>query len=172
MASVQGGKSGQPTAVKMALADKVSGMTAALAVVSALHASRARGVGQYIRVPMLEAMMAFAANDSIYGYTFLPEAEFKGQAPKNTSLDPFKTSDGWVTIAPFTDAQYERLCAAMGHPEWWSGVSDRGERVRGVLRGCAKLFQERTTARMAADPGAGRRSFGSGAQLRDVVRGR
>jgi len=41
----------------MALADKVSGMTAALAVVSALHAARARGVGQYIKVPMLEAMM-------------------------------------------------------------------------------------------------------------------
>ena len=67
MAYVQGLKAGQPTAVKMALADKVSGMTAALAVVSALHAARARGVGQYIKVPMLEAMMAFTANDSIYG---------------------------------------------------------------------------------------------------------
>jgi len=44
MAYVQGLKAGQPTAVKMALADKVSGMTAALAVVSALHAARARGV--------------------------------------------------------------------------------------------------------------------------------
>ena len=78
MANVQGGKSGQPTAVKMALADKVSGMTAALGIVSALHAARVRGVGQYIRVPMLEAMMNFAANDSIYGYTFLPEARFQG----------------------------------------------------------------------------------------------
>ncbi|MGC1678008.1 MAG: CoA transferase, partial [Candidatus Binataceae bacterium] len=42
MEHVQGGKSGQPTAVKMALADKVSGMTAALSVVAALHAARAR----------------------------------------------------------------------------------------------------------------------------------
>src|SRR5208337_1134618 len=47
----QGLKAGQPTAVKMALADKVSGITAALSVVSALHAARARGVGQYIKVP-------------------------------------------------------------------------------------------------------------------------
>src|SRR6202795_1219382 len=61
VAQVQGGKSGQPSVVKMALADKVSGMTAALSVVSALHAARTRGVGQYIRVPMLEAMMEFAA---------------------------------------------------------------------------------------------------------------
>jgi crotonobetainyl-CoA:carnitine CoA-transferase CaiB-like acyl-CoA transferase len=146
MAFVQGGKSGQPTAVKMALADKVSGMTAALSIVSALHAARVRGVGQYIRVPMLEAMMAFAANDSIYGYTLLPEEEFKGQAPKSTTLDPFKTSDGWLTIAPFTDAQYERLCGALGHPEWWTDVADRSERLRGIMRGCARLFPERTTA--------------------------
>ena len=140
IANVQGGKSGQPSAVKMALADKVSGMTAALGIVSALHAARVRGVGQYIRVPMLEAMMNFAANDTIYGYTFLPEADFKGQAPKSTTLDPFRTKDGWLTIAPFTDAQFERMCIGLGHPEWWTGVADRTERLRGIMRGCAKLF--------------------------------
>ncbi|HYA34446.1 MAG TPA: CoA transferase [Candidatus Binataceae bacterium] len=146
MGFVQGAKTGQPTAVKMALADKVSGMTAALAIVSALHAARARGVGQYIRVPMLEAMMAFSANDTIYGYTFLPEDEFKGQAPKSTTLDPFKTADGYITIAPFTDAQYERMCAAMGHPEWWTSTPDRTERLRGIMRGLAKVFPEKPSA--------------------------
>jgi crotonobetainyl-CoA:carnitine CoA-transferase CaiB-like acyl-CoA transferase len=145
MAFVQGGKSGQPTAVKMALADKVSGMTAALAIVSALHAARSRGAGQYIRVPMIEAMMAFAANDTIYGYTFLPEEEYKHQAPKSTTLDPFRTGDGWLTIAPFTDAQYQRMCEAVGHPEWWNDVPDRIERLRGIMRGVAKLFPERPT---------------------------
>jgi crotonobetainyl-CoA:carnitine CoA-transferase CaiB-like acyl-CoA transferase len=146
MAAVQGGRDGKPTAVRMALADKVSGMTAALSIVSALHAARARGVGQYIRIPMIEAMMAFAANDTIYGYTFLPEEQYKHQAPKTTTLDPFKTADGWITIAPFTDAQYERMCAAVGHPEWWTSVPDRAERLRGILRGLARLFQERPSA--------------------------
>src|SRR5580658_2325451 len=150
MAFVQGGKSGQPTAVKMALADKISGMTAALSIVSALHAARARGVGQYIRVPMLEAMMAFAANDTMYGYTFQPDADYKGQAPRSTTLDPFKTKDGWLTIAPFTDAQYERMCAAVGHPEWWTAAEDRTERLRGIMRGAAKLFPEKTTAEWLA----------------------
>jgi crotonobetainyl-CoA:carnitine CoA-transferase CaiB-like acyl-CoA transferase len=146
MAMVQALKSGQPVAVRMALADKVSGMTAALSIVSALHAARTRGVGQYIRVPMLEAMMAFAGNDTIYGYTFLPEAEYKHLAPRSTTLDPFKTRDGWLTIAPFTDAQYERLCAAVGHAEWWTAISDRLERLRAIMRGLAQLFPERTTA--------------------------
>ncbi len=146
MAFLQAGKTGQPTAVRMALADKVSGMTAALSIVSALHAARSRGVGQYIRIPMLEAMMAFAANDTIYGYTFLPEEQYKHLAPRSTTLDPFKTKDGWLTIAPFTDAQYERLCTGVGHPEWWTEIPDRLERLRAIMRGLAKLFQERTTA--------------------------
>lgn len=149
MAYVQGLKAGVPVAVKMALADKVSGMTAALSVVSALHAARARGVGQYIKVPMLEAMMAFTANDSIYGYTLLPEDEFKHLAPKSTTLDPFKTKDGWLTIAPFTDAQSKRLAEAVGHPEWWPETADRdarAERGRNLMRSLAKLFQEKTTA--------------------------
>ena len=146
IAQVQAGKSGQPAVVRMALADKVTAMTAALSVVSALHAARTRGVGQYIRVPMLEAMIAFGANDTIYGYTFVGEDELKSQAPRNTSLDPFKTRDGWLTIAPFTDGQYERLCAAVGHPEWWTAAPDRIERARGVMRGLAKVFPERNTA--------------------------
>jgi crotonobetainyl-CoA:carnitine CoA-transferase CaiB-like acyl-CoA transferase len=82
----------------------------------------------------------------MYGYTFVPEDEYKAQAPKNTSLDPFRTKDGWLTIAPFTDAQFERLCTAVGHPEWWTGVPDRLERARGIMRGLAKLFPERTTS--------------------------
>src|SRR5215470_1639433 len=146
MTAVQGGPGGKPVAVKMALADKISGMTAALSIVSALHAARNRGVGQNIRVPMVEAMMAFTCNDTMVGYTFVPEDEYKDQAPKSQSLDPFPTKDGWISVAPFTDEQFERLCIGVGHHEWWTAVADRTERIRGILRGLAKTLPERTTA--------------------------
>ena len=121
-------------------------MTAALSIVSALHAARNRGVGQYIRIPMTEAMMAFTANDATYlGYTFQPDAEFKDKVPKSGSLDPFKTQDGWVTIAPFTDDQWERLCNCLGHAEWWQ-LENRADRMRAALRGIAKLLPEQTSA--------------------------
>ena len=145
MAAIQGGPGGRPTAVKTVLADKVSGMTAAVGIVAALHAARSRGVGQYLRVPMVEAMMNFVANDTMVGYVFVPEDEYKSQTPKNASLDPFRTSDGYVTIAPYTDDQWERLMTAIGHPEWWQ-VEDRRERIRTCLRGVAKLFPEQPSA--------------------------
>jgi crotonobetainyl-CoA:carnitine CoA-transferase CaiB-like acyl-CoA transferase len=145
VAAVQGGPGGKPVAVRMAIADKISGMTAALSIVAALHATRNRGVGQYIRVSMVEAMMAFSANDSMIGYVFIPEDEYKGQTPKNLSLDPFRTKDGYVSIAPYTDEQWERLLAGIGHPEWWQ-IESRAERLRTCLRGIAKLFPEHETA--------------------------
>jgi len=145
MAAVQGGRGEKPVAVKMALADKITGMTAALSIVSALHAARNRGHGQYIRIPMVEAMMAFAANDSMVGYVFVPEDEYKDQTPKNGSLDPFRTKDGYVTIAPFTDDQWERLLTAIGHPEWWQ-IEDRRLRLRTCLKGIASLFPEQDSA--------------------------
>jgi crotonobetainyl-CoA:carnitine CoA-transferase CaiB-like acyl-CoA transferase len=145
VAAVQGGPGGKPVAVRMAIADKISGMTAALSIVAALHAARNRGVGQYVRVSMVEAMMAFSANDSMIGYVFIPEDEYKGQTPKNLSLDPFQTKDGYVSIAPYTDEQWERLLAGIGHPEWWQ-IENRAERLRTCLRGIAKLFPERESA--------------------------
>lgn len=144
MAAVQGGPGGKPVAVRMALADKISGMTAALSIVAALHAARNRGIGQYIRIPMVEAMMAFSANDSMIGYAFIPEDEFKHQTPKSFSLDPFKTADGYVTIAPFTNEQWERLTSAAGHPEWCR-IEDTRERLRTCLKGMAAVFAELPT---------------------------
>ena len=149
MAAVQGGRGEKPVAVRMALADKISGMTAALSIIAALHAARNRGFGQYIRIPMVEAMMAFAANDSMIGYAFIPEDEFKNQAPKSFSLDPFRTKDGYVTISPFTNDQWLRLTTAAGHPEW-SWISDPREKLRACLKGIAGLFAEWDTAKCLA----------------------
>jgi crotonobetainyl-CoA:carnitine CoA-transferase CaiB-like acyl-CoA transferase len=69
--------------------------------------------------------------------------------PKSGSLDPFQTKDGWVTIAPFTDQQWERLCAGVGHPEWWQ-LESRADRMRAALRGIAKAFPEQESAHWLA----------------------
>ena len=147
MSHLQGARSlGRPQCVQMSLADKVGGITAALCLVSALHAARNRGVGQYVRVPMLEAMVAFTFNDTGYAYVLQPPEEFKDQLPRNVAMEPFKTKDGYIAIGPFTDAQYRALATAAGHPEWWDEGLSRMEQVRAILRNCGKTLQERTSA--------------------------
>ena len=51
------------------------------------------------------------------------------------------------------------LCAGVDHHEWWTGVQDRTERIRGILRGLAKVLPERTTAEPGSDVGSIRAPF-------------
>lgn len=150
LTNLQGARIGRPMGVQMAMADKVTGMTAALCIVSALHAARNRGVGQYIRVPMLEAMIAFNFNDTGYPHVLQPPEEFKDQMPKNVTMEPFKTRDGYIACGPFTDAQYKSMAIAAGHPEWWDESVGRMDRVRAILRNSAQVFQEKSSAELLA----------------------
>jgi crotonobetainyl-CoA:carnitine CoA-transferase CaiB-like acyl-CoA transferase len=150
LAQLQGARIGHPTGVQMAMADKITGMTSALCVVSALHAARNRGVGQYVRVPMLEAMIAFNFNDTGFPYVFQPPEEFKNQLPKSVTVEPFKTRDGYISVGPFTDEQYRSIAVALEHPEWWDESVPRMERVRAILRKSAQVYQEKTSAELLA----------------------
>ncbi|MGO9056443.1 MAG: CaiB/BaiF CoA transferase family protein [Candidatus Binataceae bacterium] len=147
---LQGARIGRPMGVQMAMADKVTGMTAALCIVSALHAARNRGVGQYVRVPMLEAMIAFTFNDTGFPYVLQPPEEFKDQMPKNVTMEPFKTKDGYIACGPFTDTQYKGMAIAAGHPEWWDESVGRMDRVRAILRNSAQVFQDKSGAELLA----------------------
>jgi crotonobetainyl-CoA:carnitine CoA-transferase CaiB-like acyl-CoA transferase len=150
LSNLQGARIGRPMGVQMAMADKITGITAALCIVSALHAARNRGVGQYVRVPMLEALIAFTFNDTGFPHVLQPPEEFKNQMPKSTTVEPFKTRDGYISVGPFTDAQYRGICIALGHPEWWDESLDRMERVRGILRKSAQAYQEKDSAELLA----------------------
>src|SRR5262249_43531283 len=104
---LQGARVGRPMGVQMAMADKVTSMTAALRIASAAHAARNRGVGQYVRVPMLEAVIAFNFNDTGFAHVLQPPEEYKDQLPRSVTVEPFKTKDGYIAVGPFTDAQYQ-----------------------------------------------------------------
>jgi len=150
LSNVQGARIGRPMGVQMAMADKITGITAALCLVSALHAARNRGVGQYVRVPMLEALIAFTFNDTGFQHVLQPPEEFKDQMPRSSTVEPFKTKDGYISVGPFTDAQYRAIAVALGHPEWWDESLTRMDRVRGILRKSAELYQEKNSAEILA----------------------
>lgn len=110
---------GGPLRVGVAVIDLFTGLYASNAILAALHARQRTGEGQHIDMALLDVGMAVLANQAA---GFLAT----GQAPGRTgnghpSLAPyqdFPTADGNMLLAIGNDGQFQRFCAAAGHPEW------------------------------------------------------
>ncbi|HKM98967.1 MAG TPA: CoA transferase [Candidatus Binataceae bacterium] len=128
---------GRPRAVKNILADKVTAMTAAISILAALQEAR-MGKGQHIEIAMMDAVAYYLMGDTMTRHTFLPHQP--GLPPTMSSAEPFKTADGYITIAPLTDKHWKSLLEAVGHPEWFEGDEPRQERVKRSARNLIEFF--------------------------------
>lgn len=101
---------GEPTYVKSVVADKVLALYVSNAISAALFARERTGKGQAVEVPMFECMSAFVMAEHLAGRTFIPP---EGPAGYNRLLNafrrPFRTQDGYLSVVPYTDAQWQRF---------------------------------------------------------------
>ena len=110
------GTSGVPCGASVG--DLFPGTLAALGVVSAIHAARQTGVGQFLDVAMYDALVSLCEG-IIYNFSYAG----KVVGPRGTGhlalcpFDVFETRDGAVAIAAPTENQWKLLCEAMGRPE-------------------------------------------------------
>ncbi|PZQ22620.1 MAG: carnitine dehydratase [Sphingopyxis macrogoltabida] len=105
-----------PRYLPMAIADKVSGMTAAYAVLGAIIHKLRTGEGQHVEVPMLESVAAFNLLEHMSGRTVEPRNGPMGYARQvDKERQPFPTSDGYISIAPYVDGNWVKLFTACGH---------------------------------------------------------
>jgi crotonobetainyl-CoA:carnitine CoA-transferase CaiB-like acyl-CoA transferase len=118
IAAQQEWMAGEPMYVATAIADKVAGLTAALAVTAALHGRASTGVGAEIELPMFESLVAFGLLEHLWGRTFVP-ARGEARYPRigSPARRPFRTSDGWISVVVYTDDHWVRFFELIGHPE-------------------------------------------------------
>src|ERR1700722_7287685 len=135
---------GRPRVVKNILADKVTSMTAALAMVAALYEAKVSGQGQHLRLAMIDAAAAFLMGDMASKHTLLPHE--RGVHPPVATPEPYATADGYLTIAALTDRHWTSLMKAVGHPEWFEGDEPRAGRVRRSAKNLITLFPTQPTA--------------------------
>ncbi len=113
-----GRASGEPRYVPLALADRTTGLFAAYAVLAAVVARLRTGIGQEVEVSMFEALAGFVLGDHLYGEVFSPpEGEMGFPRHLAPHRKPFRTSDGWIGVMPYTDRQWSALFEAVGAPE-------------------------------------------------------
>lgn len=118
IAAYQERLSGSPTYFATAVADKVTGLFAANAVLAALYNRQSTGRGQKIDVPMFETMVAFMMAEHITGTAFEPPL---GPPYYSRILSPnrrpYRTADGYIAVLPYNDRQWARFFEVIGRPE-------------------------------------------------------
>lgn len=151
LAALQGTVSGEPTYVAGAVADKVSGLTLALAIVAALRHRDRSGQGQQIEVPMFETLVAFNLVEHQYGRVFDPPIG-PSVYPRVVSPHrrPYATTDGHVAVMPYTDAHWRKFFALIGQPELaqdprFSGLAARTRHIDALYALVAQAMAGRST---------------------------
>jgi crotonobetainyl-CoA:carnitine CoA-transferase CaiB-like acyl-CoA transferase len=107
---------GTPGLPNMALADMVTGLTGAFAVMAALREVEVRGGrGQAIDLTLLESMLAIMGPDATnVAATGRPAETLKIASPRGT----YRCADGaWVSLSGSTDTMARRVFEAIGKPE-------------------------------------------------------
>lgn len=109
---------GEPKYLPTIAADKTSGLYAAIGILGALMKRKRTCRGGYVEIPMFESMAAFNLVEHLYGRTFEPA---RGEAGYPRVLvqwrRPFRTSDGYICMLPYTDQHWRRFFAQSGRPE-------------------------------------------------------
>ncbi len=118
LATVQGGSDqARPRLVRTILPDKLTGITAAQAIAAALFARERTGVGQHVRLSMLDSVVAFLWSSDMGGQTFVGKEVDEARAATFIDLI-YETASGYISVSVMSNAQWRGLCHAVGHPEW------------------------------------------------------
>ena len=116
--SVTGEPDGRPLKVGAALIDMVCGLSAANAILAALHARERSGAGQRLEVSLMDAALASLLNQAsgYLGAGFVP-GRLGNRHPSIAPYQTFRTGDGEIAVACGNDAIFARLCTALGLPD-------------------------------------------------------
>jgi formyl-CoA transferase len=120
--SITGERDGEPGAgpqkVGIAIADVLTGMYASLAISAAITHRERTGEGQYIDCALLDALVAFNANQIVsYFCSGKIPVRWGNAHPQIVPYEVFPATDGHVIIAIGNDGQFGRFCDAAGCPE-------------------------------------------------------
>ena len=117
--SITGEPANGPTRAGFAICDTIGGMTAALAVASALFQRTHTGRGQLVDVAMLDAALAFIPGPvSEYTVAGIEQRQIgNGSVSRKVTANRFRTRDGFIVLAVLTEKQFASLMKALGRPD-------------------------------------------------------
>ena len=112
LVAVNRGADGAPHRVGTTVSDIVTGLYAFQAVATTLFARQTTGRGRWLDISLTQSTAALLGHK-------LAEHMLEGGAPRalNVPAGSYPTSDGWIMVTLVSEAQYRRLCEALGRPD-------------------------------------------------------
>ena len=99
------------------MADKTVGLTFAYAILCALIHKVRTGEGQQVEVPMFETMVSWLLLEHLSDRTFGPDGALGYSRLTAPHRKPYKASDGWLCILPYTDRHWRKFFDLAGRPD-------------------------------------------------------
>ncbi len=150
--SVTGHADGPPAKVGVPVCDLNAGMFGAIGILTAYINRLRTGQGQHVDTSLLEGGIAYTFWESAMYFATGEVPEPKGSAHRLTApYQAFETSDGYVNIGAANQANWERLCAAIGRDELASDPRFVEPRDRMVNLGELVSTLETTFAQHSSD---------------------
>lgn len=114
---------GQPMKAGVALSDIMTGLNAAIGILTALTNRDKTGQGQHVDVALLDSTLAAMTNLAQYYLTSGKPAKRYGNA--HSTIVPYQTFaalDGHIIVCVGNNEQFQHFCAALKKPEWAEDV--------------------------------------------------
>ncbi|NKB59777.1 MAG: CoA transferase [Alphaproteobacteria bacterium] len=110
LATLQAGSDQErPRLIRTILPDKLTGITAAQAVVAALAGRAKTGEGQHVKVSMLDSIIAFLWSSDMGGQTFVDNEVSEQRAATFIDLI-YETKTDYITVSTMTNVQWAAFC--------------------------------------------------------------
>src|SRR5205809_5198767 len=158
---ITGEPAGGPMRAGFAICDTIGGMTAALAVSSALYQRTHTGRGQFVDVAMLDAALAFIPGPvSEYTVAGIEQKQIgNGSVSRKPTANRFQAKGSFLVLAVLTEPQFVRLMTTIGRSDAlddprfkdWAARTANLPALREVIEGAlasddAKTWETRLTA--------------------------
>lgn len=114
---IQGDRAtGRPQMFRIIIADKVTAITAAQAISTALYAREKSGEGQHVRLSMLDAMLSLFWPEAMAGLTYADQ-EFDVRKYQGAMDLIYETQDRFITAGAISNNEWEGMCRALNRED-------------------------------------------------------
>jgi crotonobetainyl-CoA:carnitine CoA-transferase CaiB-like acyl-CoA transferase len=142
---------GAPRFVPSIVADKVTALHAVYGILAALVArANGRAGPIHVEVPMFESFISFLLNEHLAGATFEQDGRTGYRRLLSSNRRPFRTSDGWIAVLPYTEVQWRRFLTEIDRRDildapWFATAAERQGQLDLLYGVIAAALPSRTT---------------------------